>query len=104
MWLVKVKNGGNTPIRFPNRMKKNSVNTNGKNFLPSWPICSTHKVITDFVSHFGGRLQPSRDHRAGMLIPTHISSSVSALATAIHHVGLADVKRFAPIGRTPAPV
>ena len=30
IWLVKVKNSGNTPSRLPNRMKKNSVNTNGK--------------------------------------------------------------------------
>ena len=42
MWLVKVKAYGQTPIRLPNRMKKNSANTSGKNFLPSSPICSVH--------------------------------------------------------------
>ena len=42
MWLVKVKNSGNTPSRLPNRMKKNSVNTNGKNARPSGPMVSVH--------------------------------------------------------------
>ncbi len=42
MWLVKVKNSGNTPSRLPNRMKKNSVNTNGKKARPSGPMVSVH--------------------------------------------------------------
>ena len=42
MWLVKVKLNGSRPSRLPNRMKKNSVKMNGKNFRPSWPIGSRH--------------------------------------------------------------
>ena len=37
MWLVTVKVPGMSPIMFANRMKMNSENTSGKNFIPSLP-------------------------------------------------------------------
>ena len=37
MWLVTVKANGISPIMFKARMNMNSVNTNGKNCMPSVP-------------------------------------------------------------------
>ena len=37
MWLVTVKVPGMSPIMLTVRMNMNSVNTSGKNFIPSVP-------------------------------------------------------------------
>jgi len=47
MWLVGVKEKGTIPSRLQNRMKTNSVSTNGKYFLPASPTLSRTMPATN---------------------------------------------------------
>ena len=96
MWLVNVKKYGKTPSRLPNRMKKNSVKTNGKYLRPSSPMVSTHIFIT--VSYDISAADCSRPGTiARGRMPNHSSPSTSAPATTI--IKLAWVKfTDAPMG------
>ena len=47
MWLVTVKAPGIMPSMLQTKMKMKSVNTKGKNFMPSLPMLSRSMLATN---------------------------------------------------------